>query len=609
MRKCRDTPSGRRSRHECGHCNQVGHPFASLNELRAANDLLLARAEGDENSLHSVDDKAIEDFTARAAATGANIHGARDRRTAQGMITFWAAELIRRSKNGAALTVPRLADASSESIESTASQPESTSSTTPTWHAATGDLGKRAPMDGEQGRGLAAAWGRPARSREVHGRGRGHPSPRRRQPERRAASHGSAAICAGLICATLAVVCVVLFLLWQKSQDAEAAATAARGTRPKIRTARERRGREGQDVGTGGTTGGTGREDGRAGSQEANQALQNTLTEVAERSRGQQRELDQLQAALKDVAQIVRRERAKGNIAAGEIPDALQPFIEGPDEQQAADVRPLPAVSPWSKATTRTFCSWHSGCRRQRKACAAASTSRCRSSPGPRSPRPMRTAAPLITSFSIVMNRVRRLPIFAAINMQRSAVIPLLRAGLPFRLDPRVAPGEVDPKWYAGNHFDRGHLVNAREIAWGPAFAADRNSVDRRSAGRAGLCNGQRHDQRHSAVRHFQSRCVERGRAICTRELQHPIRPRDDLHRPGAGRQRPGRPGRADSDDASGRSSPRGPGNAASLVVEAYVVPQYSASGEKIAERTKFVPEQYRTRIADMSVLPGWISV
>lgn len=77
------------------------------------------------------------------------------------------------------------------------------------------------------------------------------------------------------------------------------------------------------------------------------------------------------------------------------------------------------------------------------------------------------------THFSLVMHEQRRTAMFTACNIDAAHVVRLGRTGLPWMYDPRL-PTELQlgPKYYAGNAWDRGHLVRRQDPIWGPVRVA-----------------------------------------------------------------------------------------------------------------------------------------
>ncbi|WP_372662688.1 DNA/RNA non-specific endonuclease [Amycolatopsis kentuckyensis] len=74
--------------------------------------------------------------------------------------------------------------------------------------------------------------------------------------------------------------------------------------------------------------------------------------------------------------------------------------------------------------------------------------------------------------FSVVMNKVRRLAFFTAVNIDGRTSQALRREADHWSLDPRVDVGEqVGEEIYAANPLDRGHLVRRLDPAWGATAA------------------------------------------------------------------------------------------------------------------------------------------
>ncbi|MEU0794483.1 DNA/RNA non-specific endonuclease [Amycolatopsis sp. NPDC005961] len=74
--------------------------------------------------------------------------------------------------------------------------------------------------------------------------------------------------------------------------------------------------------------------------------------------------------------------------------------------------------------------------------------------------------------FSVVLNKVRRLAFFTAVNIDGRTSQPLRREADRWSLDPRVDAGEqVGEEIYRANPLDRGHLVRRLDPAWGATAA------------------------------------------------------------------------------------------------------------------------------------------
>jgi endonuclease G, mitochondrial len=70
--------------------------------------------------------------------------------------------------------------------------------------------------------------------------------------------------------------------------------------------------------------------------------------------------------------------------------------------------------------------------------------------------------------FSVVVNKVRRLAFFTAVNIDGIACIRLKRERDRWFVDPRVpAEAQTDDDLYRNNPLDRGHLVRRLDPAWG----------------------------------------------------------------------------------------------------------------------------------------------
>jgi len=72
----------------------------------------------------------------------------------------------------------------------------------------------------------------------------------------------------------------------------------------------------------------------------------------------------------------------------------------------------------------------------------------------------------------------RRLPIFAAVNVERASLASSRRGVDVWAVDPRVPPdAQAGPEVFRNNPLDRGHLVHRRATAWGKIARLDPNSV------------------------------------------------------------------------------------------------------------------------------------
>lgn len=84
------------------------------------------------------------------------------------------------------------------------------------------------------------------------------------------------------------------------------------------------------------------------------------------------------------------------------------------------------------------------------------------------------------THYSVVMSRSRRLPLFAAVNIDGGARLELTRkegSGGSDRwyFDPRLDKAlQAGPKVYAGSHCDKGHMVRRLDPVWGAEAEARR---------------------------------------------------------------------------------------------------------------------------------------
>jgi endonuclease G len=72
------------------------------------------------------------------------------------------------------------------------------------------------------------------------------------------------------------------------------------------------------------------------------------------------------------------------------------------------------------------------------------------------------------THFSIVMNRVRKLAFYTAVNIKGAQLQQIPRSGDRWYFDPRIARElQSGPDLYANNDLDRGHLVRRLDPVWG----------------------------------------------------------------------------------------------------------------------------------------------
>ncbi|MGA9522906.1 MAG: DNA/RNA non-specific endonuclease [Myxococcaceae bacterium] len=75
--------------------------------------------------------------------------------------------------------------------------------------------------------------------------------------------------------------------------------------------------------------------------------------------------------------------------------------------------------------------------------------------------------------YSLVMNERRRTAHYTACNIDAARMVRLGRTGLPWVFDARLPPNaQLGPSYYAGNDWDRGHLVRRQDPIWGPVRVA-----------------------------------------------------------------------------------------------------------------------------------------
>jgi endonuclease G, mitochondrial len=81
------------------------------------------------------------------------------------------------------------------------------------------------------------------------------------------------------------------------------------------------------------------------------------------------------------------------------------------------------------------------------------------------------------THFSIVMHKMRRTPMFTAVNIDGAQYDPKKRDG-KWDFDPRMdTQYQLGGEAYSGNPYDRGHMVRRRDPMWGPdAHQASRDT-------------------------------------------------------------------------------------------------------------------------------------
>jgi DNA/RNA endonuclease G (NUC1) len=209
-----------------------------------------------------------------------------------------------------------------------------------------------------------------------------------------------------------------------------------------------------------------------------NKQLQESLNDQAKEALERQDQLDSRMAALQDVAKLLHRLRDQGQVNADEIPTILRPLVAALD--QPPSLAPV-AVGQLMRGYDSGFLQ--TSLVRNRSQAGAIGTFTI--------PLPSLTAAGRETAyeggrplpsinFSVVLDTVRRMPVFSAVNLQRSKIVSVERPIGTFQLDPRVPEhAQLSPEAFAGTDLDRGRLVNARDIAWGDAFSDDPESAGR----------------------------------------------------------------------------------------------------------------------------------
>lgn len=88
------------------------------------------------------------------------------------------------------------------------------------------------------------------------------------------------------------------------------------------------------------------------------------------------------------------------------------------------------------------------------------------------------------TNFSVVMNKERRQPFYAAVNIDGAKIVDLPRSG-KWTTDSRIPrEHQLGNEAYKNNPFDRGHMVRRRDPVWGPdAAQANQDSFAYTNAG------------------------------------------------------------------------------------------------------------------------------
>jgi endonuclease G len=72
-------------------------------------------------------------------------------------------------------------------------------------------------------------------------------------------------------------------------------------------------------------------------------------------------------------------------------------------------------------------------------------------------------------NFSVVMHKVRRLPIYSAANVSFGGRFEMSRPPDVWRRDPRIlAAHQLENWYYASNNFDRGHMTRREDLEYGP---------------------------------------------------------------------------------------------------------------------------------------------
>lgn len=535
----------------------------SLAKLREAHQALLDAATKSDQALRAIDTATIGSFLSAAVAAGRNLVDAGQRRAAQDMINYWAAEYVTRKTDGESWSLPRLADPTTELKESTVADDQSKRLDLKTALAA-GRIAAGARQ--WQASGRSEGWLLNGQALKYAEKIAGDDADIKafvdasRVVEQRHSRKIIGAL--SLVIVLLIALVASLAIAWNKTDTAHKAET---GARLKAEEAEAAANEEAKKLAA------------------ANADLSAKQAEATRRVNENQRLLDQ-------IAPIVRKAVAEGAIALNDVPEALLPLLEPPaasalDGSLARGYDPAflrPTASSSNSATPIVIGlpslsdsaredAWDKG-------------------------NPLDSI-----NYSVVFDRKRHMPVFSAVNLQRSEIVPLLRPAASFRSDPRVPAGLQLPDNWRGwrEGIDRGHLANASEIAWGDAFK------DRGTAG---------------AV------------AYGATNVMTNITPQYDTFNGGLwlGAERYARenfsPGSERITIFSGPVFGRGdrildgiaiptffwkvlvalaPGTSSGIVVEAYLVSQLGSNNAKVAASERFSAEKYRNRVTDIERLTG----
>lgn len=532
-------------------------------------------------TLTVVDTEAIKSLVTDAAAAGTGIVEPAQRREVQNIIRFWTAELITRGDLDWA--PPTLAEArvaqeiageeetspddarrtlarSREAVRIAASARQWKQSGDAGW-LLKGDALREAQRFAHEDRTIEALVEASQRAEQKNSQ------------LRWASLSGMSLVLAGL--------CVWLFFTWQRAED----------LRQRADEARLRAEEQAQAANA---------EAGRAGA--IAKELRDTQELLRQRGEEQQQQLNDQRKTLFEVAEAVRRLRDERKLPAAQIPAELQPLIAELD-QKASGAKPPQDPANFALPPENFLRGY------DRNFLQSASAT----DPGI----PMPALSPRVAAqayengrplhyvnFSLVLHKTRRMPVFTAVNLKRSGIDAIARAPILFGFDPR-APRDLQmpPANFSGNDLDRGNLVNAREIAWGPAFAfkGDADAAGELAYGLTTLMT--------NVVPQFDT--FNQGLwSNLERYSQQTFSTESDRVSIFTG------PVLDDADpQLYGMAVPRAfwkvlvtmrPDNPASLMVQAYLASQFREDGKtKIDRSTRFDAKVYRVRVTEIERLTG----
>ena len=548
--------------------------FASLEALQARHQELLSSVQSEDQSLGSVATAEIKDFLSRAAATGVRIIDPAERRAVQTCLRFWAAELITRGESDwslPALAAPQLGPAKPESTATAdreASDRELARSRALVRISASARQWRESDRDPGwllKGDALSEAEQFAQEDDDIHAM-----VDASRKDETRA-TRQKIGILTGLVL-VLVIWGGIVTWLWVDSVRSE------KNLKEALARATEQ-----QDA-----------------KDDLLEQLQANFAEQARQTRERQQQIDARQTALQDVAKLIRGLRDAGQINAADIPEILLPLVAALD--QATTTPSATALDRFIRGYDETFL----------QATLVRSKSQTPGTGTIRIPLPQLTASsrevaydngkPIDSiNFSIVINKERRMPIFSAVNLQRSRVVPVARLADRFRFDPRV-PEDVQlaPDSFANTGLDRGRLVSARDIAWGDAFSSDPEAAGRIGYGLTSVMTNvtPRYDTFNrglwaDAERYAREKFSAKSDRVII--FSGPVFAADDAT---VGSLRV--PQRFWKVLIATR-----PDNPASLFVESYLMAQVDRDGIKIDPNEDFVPASYRVRVSSIERLTG----